>query len=152
MAVPGRCRTALHSQPPSPPSGSTLYSSARARPRVGGAEGVCLLFPEPDWLVLPQRGDVFRSTLCFRKEARELHRSRSGRCGAVSDGLSARAPAPTSRGASARGAPRACGLGEKGRGIPAPCNRFKCLQRGEHWGARATWVGSSPRLDVPPSA
>lgn len=42
--------------------------SARARPGVGGAKGMCPLSPVPDWLALPQRGDVFRSTQCFGKE------------------------------------------------------------------------------------
>lgn len=42
--------------------------SVRARPRVGGAKGMCPLSPVPDWLALLQRGDVFRSTLCFGKE------------------------------------------------------------------------------------
>lgn len=50
--------------------------------------------------------------------------------GSVGRGLSARSPAPTARGASARGVPRACRLGEKGRGIPEPCSRFECQLRG----------------------
>lgn len=50
--------------------------------------------------------------------------------GSVGRGLSARSPAPTARGASVRGVPRACRLGEKGRGIPEPCSRFECQLRG----------------------
>lgn len=42
--------------------------SARARPEVGGAKGLCPLSPVPDWLALPQRGHVFRSTQCFGEE------------------------------------------------------------------------------------
>lgn len=44
---------------------------------MGGAKGVCTLFPEPDWLVLPAPGR-FPVVAEFGKGARELHRRRPG--------------------------------------------------------------------------
>lgn len=133
MAVPRQCHRALHSQPPSPPSGSTLCGSARASLGMGGAKGVCRLFPEPDWLVLPQRGDVFRSSLCLGKKR--------GSCIAAGQVCGLRAFGAISgfhRSGSLRPRyPASVRVGEKGRGIPAPCSRFECQLRGERRGAQA---------------
>jgi hypothetical protein len=135
VAVPRRCHPALHSRPPSPPSGSMFYSSARARPGVGGAKGRVSAFPWA-WLVsAPAARRRFPVDAVFGERS-------AGAVpllvGSVGRGLSARSPAPTARGASVRGVPRACRLGEKGRGIPEPCSRFECQLRGERWSVQAT--------------
>lgn len=104
---------------------------------VGEAKGVYPLFPVPDWLVRPQRGDVFRSTLCFGKERGS--RTAAGLVGgARSLTVVRREPPPV--------VPRECaGRHRKEEGFP----RRAAACEVSVGGAQETWVSYSRRLDVP---